>query len=74
MLNNEMIKTALPFLCKHIRQEFDNVLNSGTFPESWKEGIIIPIHKNESQLDPNNYRGITVGSLSWQIVLSCHKQ
>ena len=31
MLKNEMIKTALPFLCKHIRQAFDDVLNSGTF-------------------------------------------
>ena len=70
MLKNEMIKTALPFLCKHIRQVFDNVLNSGTFPESWKEGIIIPIHKNGSQLDPNNYRGITVGSCLGK--LFCH--
>ena len=65
-----MIKTALPFLCKHIRQVFDSILTSGTFPESWKEGIIIPIHKNESQLDPNNYRGITIGSCLGK--LFCH--
>ena len=70
MLKNEMIKAALPFLCKLIAQAFNIILNTGRFPESWKEGIIIPVHKNGSQLDPNNYRGITLSSCFSK--LFCH--
>ena len=35
----------------------------------WKEGIVIPIHKNGDRVDPNNYRDITLSSLG---KLFCH--
>jgi hypothetical protein len=41
---------------------FDSVFRSGTFPSCWNIGNIIPLHKKGSFDDPNNYRGITVGS------------
>ena len=40
---------------------FNIVFKSDYIPESWSEGIIVPIYKNKS--DPasaDNYRGITV--------------
>ena len=49
---------------------FNVILDSGKFPSKWKEGIVIPIHKNGSQVDPNNYRGITLSSCLGK--LFCH--
>ena len=70
MIKNEMIKSALPFLSKSITHAFNCILNTGKFPKSWKEGIVIPLHKNGSQFDPNNYRGITLNSCFGK--LFCH--
>ena len=70
LLKNEMIKSALPLLSKPITKAFNIILNTGMFPKSWKNGIIIPVHKNGSQFDPNNYRGITLSSCLGK--LFCH--
>ena len=39
-----MLKSAIPFICKRIMQAFNIILNSGKFPKSWKDGIIIPVY------------------------------
>ena len=39
---------------------FNTVFQSGSFPTSWSEGIIIPIHKKGSRDKVDNYRGITL--------------
>ena len=41
LIRNEMLKSAIPFMCKPVMQAFNIVLNSGIFPKSWKDGIII---------------------------------
>ena len=41
---------------------FNHVLSSGYFPDSWTEGIIIPLLKKGDVGDVNNYRGITLMS------------
>ena len=70
MIKNEMIKSSLPFMSTLITYTFNIILNTGKFPDLWKEGIVIPIHKNGSRVDPNNYRGITLSSCLGK--LFCH--
>ena len=39
---------------------FNEILSSGIFPEGWKLGHILPIHKKGPINEVNNYRGITL--------------
>ena len=44
LLNEYFIETIdilLPFIC----DTFNAVLDSGVFPDSWRERIVIPLHK-----------------------------
>ena len=70
MIKKEMIKSSLPYISKTIVKIFNILLKSGQFPDSWTEGIIIPIHKQGNSADPNNYRGITLNSCLGK--LFCH--
>ena len=70
LIRNEMLKSAIPFICKPIMQTFNIILNSGKFTKSWKDGIIILVYKQGNKLDVNNYRGITISSCLGK--LFCH--
>ena len=70
MLKNEMIKSALPILNKQIVEIFNIIFKAGKFPHSWTQGIIVPVHKQGSKFDANNYRGITLSSCFGK--LFCH--
>ena len=65
-----MVKSALPLISITVVKLFNALLKTGQFPGSWTEGIIVPIHKQGSQGDPNNYRGITLNSCLGK--LFCH--
>ena len=39
---------------------FNKYFEMGYFPESWSEGLIVPIHKKGYINDVQNYRGITL--------------
>ena len=60
LIKNEMTKSALPVLIKQIVKVFNIIFLPGQFLQSWTEGIIVPVHKQGSKLDANNYRGITL--------------
>lgn len=42
---------------------FNFVFDKGVWPERWGTGIIFPLHKHDSRLDPSNYRPITLLSV-----------
>ena len=63
----ETIDILLPFIC----DIFNAVLDSGVFPDSWSEGIVIPLHKKGDTNDVNNYGGITLLSCFFQIIHHC---
>ena len=39
---------------------FNEILDTGNFPDGWCLSIISPIHKKGSVSDPNNFRGISL--------------
>ena len=43
---------------------FNNSLNSGQLPNSWKKSIVVPIYKKGSRLDTLNYRPVSLTLVS----------
>ena len=57
-----MIKTSSRFIKYPLEKLFNLILQSGTFPTSWSNGIITALHKSGNKDDPSNYRGICISS------------
>ena len=58
---NEQIKSTFPIMKNIYLKLFNFIFDTGSFPESWAEGQIVPIYKKKgNKNDPNNYRGITL--------------
>ena len=49
---------------------FNNVFNSGYFPQAWAVGEIVPIFKKGEKDKPENYRGITLLSCMGKLFTS----
>ena len=49
---------------------FNEIFNSGTFPKSRCESILVPIYKSGSHDDPSNYRGISLINVMYKIFSS----
>jgi hypothetical protein len=41
---------------------FNNIINTGIYPELWIQSIIIPVFKKGDVNEPKNYRGISLVS------------
>ena len=59
-ISNEMIQNAPQIYIDLILKMFNKILIFGHVPKEWYCGLITPIHKKGSKLDPDNYRGICV--------------
>ena len=46
---------------------FNNILNTGIYPDTWADSILCPIHKSGSKNEPGNYRGISLISIMYKI-------
>ena len=51
---------AKDFIAPFLQKIYNVIFETGTYPESWAKGLIVPIHKKGDKGDPNNYRGITL--------------
>ena len=53
-ITNEMIKALVEAYPELILKLFNGILKSGKSISSWEVGLIVPIHKDGSKLDPSN--------------------
>ena len=58
-LLNEYFVETIDILCSHVCDIFNIILNTVCFPETWMEGVIIPIYKTGDTNEASNYRVIT---------------
>jgi hypothetical protein len=72
LIIGEMLRIGTDTLLTPLTKLFNKIFVSKQYPDEWNRGIIVPIHKKGSKLDPNNYRGITLNSVlakTYSIVL-----
>jgi hypothetical protein len=65
-----MTKCASTHLIDHLVILFNLVLDSGHFPEILDKSYLIPLFKKGDSSDPNNYRGIAIGSCLAKVFIS----
>ncbi len=63
LISSEMLKYGKDLLCVSMKKLFNIVLQNGTFPKLWKNGVIINLFKSGLYTNPSNYRGITLTSI-----------
>ena len=61
-ITNEILKVARPVISKQLLFVFNTVLATSNVPSVWKDTVLTPLHKSGPLEDPDNYRGIAVGS------------
>ena len=59
-IRNEYISYEKRQLKPVLKLLFNEIYDTGIYPEQWFSGIIIPIYKKGTREDPLNYRGITL--------------
>ena len=59
-ITNECLKNSRIIVVPILQKLYNKILESGIYPDSWCEAVIIPIHKAGSPNDPGNYRGISL--------------
>jgi hypothetical protein len=58
-LMNEYLITGKAYLIPILEKLFNNIINTGIYPELWVQSIIIPVFKKGDVNEPKNYRGIS---------------
>ena len=59
----EMLKSAGTLLIPFLTKYFNEILRSGSYPDTWTKAVIVPIHKKGDTNVTYNYRGISLLSL-----------
>lgn len=57
---NELLKNSEDIVAPILLELFNKLLDTGRFPKSWCEAIIMPIYKKGPKDKPSNYRGISL--------------
>ena len=73
-LLNEYFLESADIICSHLTDLFNGIFTSGKLPESWTEGIIIPVFKKGNDSLPEIYRGITLVSCLAKLLTSVINQ
>lgn len=68
---NEVLKLAMPKLASILSKFFNHIELSAEYPEQWKTSFLVPLHKKGGRGDPDNYRGLAVGSNLGKFYTKC---
>ena len=58
-LTQEQLKSGADILAIPLTRIINASIEQGTFPESWKEGVVTPVLKKGATTDKKNYRPVT---------------
>jgi hypothetical protein len=64
----ELIQAGGKTLLSAMHKLINSVWNKKELPDQWKESIILPTHQKCDKTDCNNYRGISLLSISYNIL------
>ena len=59
------------FICPYLCTLFNVIFESGSYPDAWSKGVIVPIFKKGDRKNPANYRGITIVNITAKIFSLC---
>lgn len=62
-ISAEFLKAAETYISPFLVKLFNEIFNSGVFPDAWSKSIIIPLFKKGDANNPENYRGISLLSV-----------
>ena len=68
LLQTFILKESFQMLLSKITPLYNLLLNSGLFPDKWKEALVIPIPKTGAPTDVNNYRPISLLPLPGKVL------
>ena len=57
---NKLLKIAADVVAPSLTAIFTASINTGIFPQEWKESRVSPVYKSGARNDPSNYRPISV--------------
>ena len=58
-ISAKILHLSSPVIAKHITDICNHSIRTSTFPTSWKNARVIPLHKRNSTENPENYRPIS---------------
>ena len=62
LMMNEVFKCDFKHLNNYLHALFNKLLDTGYFPDEWRESYVIPLHKKGDVNNVENYRGISLMS------------
>ena len=68
---NEVLKHSIHEISPLLTKFFNHIEKSTFFPNAWKSSFLVPLHKKGSRGDPDNYRGLAVGSNIGKLYTKC---
>jgi sorting nexin-29 len=68
LIPTKLIQARGEILYSKIHKLIISILNKAKFPDQRNESIIVPIHKKDDKIDCSNYRGMSLLSISYNIL------
>lgn len=67
-ITSEMLKALPPSGIRELVRVIHDIWESKEVPDSWRNAIIVPLHKKSSTTVPSNYRGISLLRVTYKLL------